>query len=441
MKVLLCTQHHGINGLVFPSGIVFPLGLAYVASMLKEHDVRILDTNVVKDPMGELAKLLNDYEPDVVGISLRNIDLLNPPRYDLDYYKHFRSMTKLIKKESPSSKIVVGGTGFSIFSEQIMEENKEIDFGVVSHGETTIADLMRNLGHPEKVRNLLLRDKKGFQFTGRGETSDFDLLPSPSRHLFDLSEYRKTPFSMGVQSKRGCAFRCSYCPDPFLGGYNLQLRSAEKVVDEIDELVNNYGFKSFFFTDPIFNYPLEHAREICKEMRRRKLDVEWNAYFREDFLNLRFAQEVVEAGCRIFQFHSDGACDSTLLLLDKKIKMREIERTMDTVCKIENAKAGYTFFYDLPRGNLRNLLALARLTIKTPSRCRQKLAYLVTVRMRIFPHTELYDVALKEGKIAKDTNLLQPIYYTSSSSKLQEKYTLFLDNVRAKLIWLLGKTG
>ena len=57
MKVLLCSQYHGIGGLIFPSGIVFPLGLAYVASMLREHDVRVLDTNIVKDPMGELAKL------------------------------------------------------------------------------------------------------------------------------------------------------------------------------------------------------------------------------------------------------------------------------------------------------------------------------------------------------------------------------------------------
>ena len=140
----------------------------------------VLDTNVVKDPMRELTKLLNDYKPDVVGVSLRNIDLLNPPRYDVDYYKHFRSMIKLIKKKSPASKIVVGGTGFSIFSKQIMEENKEIDFGVVSHGEATVADLMRNLGHPEKVKNLLLRDKRGIRFTGREKRAILNFcLPLP----------------------------------------------------------------------------------------------------------------------------------------------------------------------------------------------------------------------------------------------------------------------
>jgi radical SAM superfamily enzyme YgiQ (UPF0313 family) len=297
---------------------------------------------------------------------------------------------------------------------------------------------LRNLDHPEKVRNLLIQDGNGVSFTGRGETEDFDLLPFPSRDLFDLSAYRKTPFAMGVQSKRGCVYRCSYCPDPFLGGYNLQLRSAIKVVDEIDQLVNNYGVKSFFFAEPIFNNPLRHAREICREISRRKLDVDWVAYFREDLINTKFAQEAVDAGCRIFEFHSDGACDAALRLLNKDIKIAEIERAIDIACKIENARVGCTFFYDLPKGNLRNLLAISRLTAKIAAKSRQKIAYLAVVRMRIFPHTGLYDVALKQGKISKDTNLLNSVYYLSSLSLAQEKYVLLLERLYTKLSWLMG---
>lgn len=439
MKVLLCNQYHGPNGLVFPSGIVFPLGLAYIASVLNEHEVKILDTNVTRDPLEKLSKLLIDEKPDVVGISLRNIDLLNPPRFDLNYYGHFRSMIRLVKEKVPSSKLVIGGTGFSLFSEQIMKENREIDYGVVTNGETTIANLMRNLDHPEKVRNLLIQGEKGVLFTGGGETEDFDLIPPPSIDLFDLSAYRTTPFSMGVQSKRGCVFRCSYCPDPFLGRYDLQLRSPKKVVDEIDVLVNNYNIKSFFFAESIFNYPLSHAREICREISRRKLNVEWVAYFREDFINARFAQEAVEAGCKLFEFHSDGGCDSALSILSKELRMADIERAADIVCKIEKSKVGITFFYDLPRSNLKNLLALTFQTTKLASKHGQKIAYLAIVRMRVFPHTKLCEIAKKEGKVGESTNLLNTIYYTSTMPILQDKYTSLLDKARNKLSYFLRK--
>ena len=95
-------------------------------------------------------------------------------------------------------------------------------------------------------------------------------------------------------------FGCIYCTDPFLGNYVLQLRSASKVVDEVEELVNNYGVKSFWFADPIFNYPPKHSSEICAEIRKRNLDVQWSAYFREDFLNVRLMREAVDAGCTNF---------------------------------------------------------------------------------------------------------------------------------------------
>ena len=387
--------------------------------MLDDHDVTVWDANVGEDPLTELSKLLDRDEPDFVGVSLRNIDLLNPHRTDVDYYASFKSMIRLIKEKAPSSKLIVGGTGFSIFAREIMEENKEIDYGVVSDGEIAVRNLLKNLHHPERVKNLVLRNEKGIVFTGKGEPIDFDLLPPPSRNLFEMSEYRKTPFSVGVQSKRGCVFRCAYCPDPFLGGYNLQLRSPKMVVDEIEQLVNDYDVRSFFFVDSIFNYTMEHAREICREIRRRKLDVEWNAYFRENFLNSSLVREAEEAGCRIFEFHSDGACDRALNLLKKNLRIRDIENTFDLTRFMERAGVGYSFFYDLPSGNRENLFALARLTERVVSRCKDRLAYLTFARMRIYPHTLLYEIALREGKISRHTNLLSPIYYKSLTSKIQ----------------------
>ena len=430
MRVLLCSQYCGDDSVFHSRARVFPLGVAYVAAMLEGHEVTVFDANVTREPLSALYELLRREQPEVVGISMRNMDFVNNTRFGKSpsFYPHFKSMLKLIRAAAPSCKIVVGGTGFSIFSRVIMSENREIDFGVVLDGETTFANLLRDIDHPAKVRNLLVQGEDGVMFTGIGKPASFDSLPSPSRELFNISEYVKVPYSLNVQSKRGCAFGCIYCTDPFLGNYALRLRSAGKVVDEIEELVNSYGARSFWFSEPIFNYPPRHSSEICAEIRRRNLDVQWHAYFREDFLNVRLMREAVDAGCTSFDFHSDGACDDVLTFLGKNIRMADIERTIDMACQVEGAHVGYNFFYDLPRGNLRNMLALAKFWVKATFRCRRKLACLSTTRMRIYPHTRLYEMAVREGKVGGEENMLDPVFYGSNSRSLrwiQDFFTLF----------------
>jgi anaerobic magnesium-protoporphyrin IX monomethyl ester cyclase len=430
MRVLLCSQYYGDDSVFHSRQMVFPLGVAYIASMLKGHEVTVFDANVTPDPLGVLSRRLRAEQPEVVGLSLRNMESLGTYRFgkkNLSFYSHFRSMLRLIREAAPSCRIVVGGPGFSVFSREIMSENREIDFGVVSDGETTFANLLKDVDHPERARNLLVQGEDGVEFTGIGEPTIFDLLPSPSRELFDLSEYKKVPYSLNVQSKRGCAFGCFHCADPFLGNYVLQLRSASKVVDEVEELVNTYGVGSFWFVDSIFNCPPKHSSEICAEIRKRDLDVQWSAYFREDLLNVRLMREAVDAGCTSFVFHSDGACDQVLAFLGKKIRIADIERTIDMASQVEGAHVEYYFCTGLPRDNFRNMVALAKFTEKATFKCRRKPDSLYMMRLRIYPHTRLHEIAIREGKISRDANMLEPVFYESMPADLiQDFCTLVL---------------
>jgi anaerobic magnesium-protoporphyrin IX monomethyl ester cyclase len=444
MRVLLCSQYYGDNSVFHSYARVFPLGVAYVASMLRAHEVTVFDANIMRDPLNSLSMCLQDEQPEVVGISLRNMDFLNNTRFGKSpsFYSQFRQMLKLIRAVTPSCKIVVGGPGFSVFSQDIMRENREIDFGVVGDGETSFANLLRDIAHPEKVKNLLVQGQSGVTFTGMGNPAVFDLLPFPARELFDMSEYTKIPYSLNIQSKRGCAFSCIYCTDPFLGNYELQLRSPSKVVDEIEELVDNYGMKSFWFADPIFNRPPQHGSAICAEIRRRNLDVQWHAYFREDLLNIRLMREAVDAGCTRFEFHTDGACDPVLNFLGKQTKIADIERTIDMAYQVEGAYVGYTFFYDLQRENLGNILAIAKFWAKAMFRCRRKLGYLSTTRMRIYPHTRLCEVAISEGKTSPEANMLSPVFYGSNSTSarwIQDFVTLVFQESPSVLKRILNK--
>ena len=72
MKIFLTTSYLGGN-----EPLVFPLGLAYLKAGLSGHEVRAMDLNASEDPYAELAENLAAFQPDVVGISLRNIDSTN----------------------------------------------------------------------------------------------------------------------------------------------------------------------------------------------------------------------------------------------------------------------------------------------------------------------------------------------------------------------------
>ncbi len=411
MRILLCTSYLGADQ---SEPKIFPLGLAYIASMLKEHDVCGWDPNVETNPVAGLGKILEEFDPDIVCVSLRNIDaVFSYTRRS--YYEPFKAMIKFIKERAPSSRLIVGGTGFSIFAKEIMERNSEIDFGVVSEGELAITHLLKNFEHAERVKNLVLRKEGKIVSTQREHLIDFNSLEFPSRECFDLSKYPKTSYSMGIQSSRGCSFRCIYCIQRFLMGSCYRLRAPSKVVDEIEMLVNQHGINGFYFVEPVFNVPFDHARSILAEIKKRKLDIEWEACFRPDFMNEKLMKQAVDTGCQLFDFSPDGASNEALKILNKDLEIHDVEKTISLVRKIENAKVAYEFVYDLPYGNKNHVIGLTKLYPKIISQCRNKLQYLTSTKMRIYPHTSLYNIALKQRKISEHTDLLYPVHFESSS--------------------------
>jgi radical SAM superfamily enzyme YgiQ (UPF0313 family) len=412
MRVLLCQSYLGPQT---KEPIIFPLGEAYLASMIeKEHELRCFDPNVSSDPANELGSILEDFRPDVVGVSFRNVDGIFSFN-KRSYYPQFVSLVRTIREKAQSCKLVVGGAAYSIFSKEIMEKNREIDFGIVSEGEYAFATLLKNLDNPERVKNLVFRKGEKLFFTGKDEFLDFNDLPAPSREHFDLKAYKNKPASMGVQSKRGCGFECIYCLHGFLMGRTYRLRSPRKVVDEIQELVQEHGVNSFYFVDPVFNFPLDHGREICMEIIKRKLDIQWEAAFRPDFINAPFMQMAIKAGCRLFDFSPDGASDSAMRTLGKNLKVEHVEKTIELARKTERACVAYEFVYDLPANNPEHNLGLIRLIPKIKLLCGTKLRYLLLSKMRIFPNTPLYEVALRQGKITKDVDLMFPVHYESKT--------------------------
>jgi radical SAM superfamily enzyme YgiQ (UPF0313 family) len=429
-KVLLIQQDMGRRDKEYP---LFPLGLAYIAAVLQGREVKIFDPNLYNLEESEegLKKEITGFQPDIVGISLRNIDT-TMMRDPFVHYRTLAPTVRLIKSMSPGIKIIVGGTAFSLYAREIMGRIKDIDFGIYLEGEETIVELLENMDAPEKVKGLFFRKKGEVHFTGERPQPDFAVLPPPKRDadIIDIGQYindRQT--AIGVQSKRGCELSCSYCTYVFLNKDRMRLRIPAQVVDEIEEMVTKHKVRGFIFVDNVFNIPEDHAREICKELIRRKIPVEWTAWLTPRGLTDEFLLLMREAGCRRVRFSPDAATDRGLAVLSKGCSVFDIENSLSLLSQMKDMFVGYNFFCAWPgmkwSDAFNTLKFLLKVSVVFSGRDNVSLNWI-----RVEPHTGIYNKAIQERLINIETNMLPendsellPLFY--APSRLSGKTRMF----------------
>lgn len=389
---------------------IFPLGLCYIASALSEdgHDVEIYDPNVSENNLWEeLTRILKKKRYDVVGISVRNID--NNIMYNLCYYyEGLRPTLALIHKTLPHAKIMIGGPGYSIFAETIMKKNPLLDYGIYQEGTESVVELLNNLNTPEEVKGIYFRKGDNVYFSGPHERPDLNCLPAMPWDKVDIKKYLKYPTSVGIISKSGCVFNCSYCTYPTLSGKKLSFRSPELIVDDIEYLVNKHGLKDFFIVDSIFNFPLKHAYAVCEEIIRRNINVKWVAYFDVKYLNQEFVKLAVKAGCLGFSFSPDGIHGPTMKSLGKNISEQDLYRSYELIKKVDGATASYSFFLNPPRQDFTGFIKLLTFYFKTRVLNRNKFGACSVWYPRVYPNTPLHKYAIESGNFPENAEDLLP---------------------------------
>jgi radical SAM superfamily enzyme YgiQ (UPF0313 family) len=413
MRVLLVQSYLGGD-----EPPVYPVGLACLVPALKGHEARVFDMNTSGAPFEELGALILDFSPDVIGISLRNIDSTNKRRV-VFYYKYLSDMLDVIKETSSGARVVVGGSGFSMFAGEIMREEPRIDFGVFLEGEKVFPALLDNLESPENVKSVFFRRDGTVLFTGGGAKADLDEAALPDRTAVPLGAYKEVPEAIGVETKRGCVLECVYCVYGFLNGRKLRLRDPSKVVDEMEFLVNTHGVKRLTFLDSVFNIPRSHAEEVCREIIRRGLGVRWSAWFNEKHLTEDFLSLAVGAGCSNVILSPDGFSDRVLRKLGKDLRKEDILRAFDVINRSGVPEVSYNFFKNPPGQSLGVFISLVRFCLMARRRMGRRVHFEFN-SMRVEPHTGLCRMAVEEGLVRDGESLLYPRYYTNRSTRYIE---------------------
>ncbi len=398
-----------------PTGeLVYPLGLARLARALAgRHQLAGMDLNLDPHPWPALIRLLEDFRPQAVCISFRNLDPLAGNHQS--WLPPFQVLARLLRRRRPRALIIAGGPGFSLFARRLMSEVPELDLGVAGEAEQVLPALLEN-PHGTGCPAGVLRRREGVpDGGGLVHLDSCRRLPAPDWSLFPLEPYRRRNryvAFMGVESKRGCAHRCSYCLYPRLQGGRLRLRSPRRVLDELECLEREQGLELVHFTDPVLNQPARHLRDLCRGILERGIEIKWTGFFREDSLEARDLELYQKAGLAALYFSADGTSHRALQLLGKRLEPDQVLAAAGLAAQ-SGLVTVYHFLVNLPGENqetvdqgrrlLESILDLHQRHHNPPS--------MVFNNLRLYPGAPLTRRLLEAGLVSPKRDLLFPTYF------------------------------
>jgi radical SAM superfamily enzyme YgiQ (UPF0313 family) len=394
---------------------VVPNGLACVASALAQegHEVSFLDLCFTDEPQAAAAKAAREMAPDIIGVSVRNID--NSDAIALRHYTpEARTVLAALRSAAPAAKIIAGGAAFGVAPEALFRD-LGVDYAVAGDGERASVELVRRLldgKSAEGIAGVVRAGEDNIVFTPPGEDADLDSLPSPALHRWiDLARYERHGATIPIQTKRGCVYKCIYCTYRNVEGWGYRTRDPELVAAEIEELKSRAGVNHFDFVDSTFNSPPGHAIEVCEAITRRGLGVRLET---TNFTPAAVSNELLSA-MRTAGFHSLGitaesASDGVLERMEKGFDAAKVAEVAERV-----AKAGIrTLWIFLVGGPGETTQTIEETLAFAAKRLRNGDAVYLTVGLRVYPGTTLHRIAISEGVVNPSDALLDPTFYFSS---------------------------
>lgn len=327
MRVLL------INSNRLKNPPVIPIGLCYIASSIEDagHEVRVLDLCFSSDPATEIGRAIAEATPDIVGITIRNIDTCTATNPEFLIDDVLSGVIRPIKGAF-SGPIVIGGPAVGISGAEILAY-LDLEYAIVGDGELAIVEFVRRLENKESLSGLggLIIRQNGviIEENQPYRPRDIDNLPLPEiwRHI-DLKPYRQFDAPLQIQTKRGCELSCSYCTYNLIEGKKYRLRDPQKVAREIESLVRATGIRRIEFTDSTFNVPSHHAKAVLRAIVELNIKLDLRTMgVNPSAVDEELVDLMKKAGFRDLDLGIE-ACDNGMLKsLGKNFSVQDIARS------------------------------------------------------------------------------------------------------------------
>jgi len=338
-----------VNPVAYIASMTPPLGLAYLASSLREAGHR----PVIIDAIGERPEQTVPIDDKLMlrGLTFEEICERIPPESDLigisgmfsSEWVQIRQLVNLIGDRFPDKTLICGGEHFSAVPELSLKSCSSVDAVVLGEGEETLVELADRLSDGTEwsdVRGLVLRTEHGgfVRTEARPRIRQLDDIPPPAWDLVPLSNYLESGLSYGVNrgpampllASRGCPFQCTFCSNPSMWGTRWLARSPEKVIDEIEEYVGLYQIANVDFCDPTAVVRKDWIMAFCRGLVDRGLNVTWQlpSGTRTEAIDSEVAEWMYRAGCRNLNYAPESGSVSTLKRIKKKVNLDSLSDSL-----------------------------------------------------------------------------------------------------------------
>ncbi len=258
---------------------------AYVMDKFPDVNVEILDGQIKNLCLDEMYQRIMEKRWDIIGIGYWTAQA--PIAFKLSEFI----------KNNTNALLIHGGVYPTVCPEDAV---KYCDYAVMYEGEETFCEIVNIVkgnppthpldGCPAPFDKGGLRGIKGIAYRNkssivinppRNYIKDLDSIPFPKWELAgDLKQYNSPMHVTGglrlpIIGSRGCPYTCTFCSSPLMWDRKVRWRQPVKIVDEMEEAIKKFNINQFHFWDDNLMMKRSHIIELCNEIIRRGLKVNW----------------------------------------------------------------------------------------------------------------------------------------------------------------------
>jgi radical SAM superfamily enzyme YgiQ (UPF0313 family) len=401
--------------------LTMPYGVCCVAASLENagHEVHVLDLCFSKNCKRDIREALGRFQPDIVGVGIRNIDSAAPHNI-LFLLDPVKSDVIDPLKQAFSGPIVIGGAAVGVSGVEMLSFF-DLEYAIRGDGEYAMVEFVDRMekrlplvglkGLIWRKENEIVEDNQPYR------VPDLNSLPLVRIHRYiDIKPYTKYKIPIPIQTKRGCVLECAYCTYRTLEGRTMRLKDPELIADEIQSLVKETGVENVEFVDSVFNIPLEHSKAVLRAIKSRNLQIRLQTMgFNPSAIDEELVDLLVENNLKEFHISVESGSNIILRNLGKNFTKSDIIKATQLL-----SNKGISILWDLLTGAPGETKETLMETFETLTKSVSKWDLIVVGNgIRLYKGAPLSERIFQSNPKCTDDNFLHPVTFLPQSMDLE----------------------
>ncbi|MBZ0273497.1 radical SAM protein [bacterium] len=328
----------------------FPFFMAYAAAVTERGGFPTLLIDAIAEGIGddEFIARIRDFNPDIIVLEVST----NSIQRDM-------VVIDLIHGEFPDRKLVLCGLHADMYKPEFLVANPKVDAVMMGEYEPTLLEFCERTDAGADwsgTAGAMTRDAGGSPVDGGRRELEMDLTkyPWPMRSSLPMYNYRDEPGnlprpSVQLWASRGCPYKCTFCawPQIMYASHKYRIRPVDDIVDEMEWLHKEYGFKSAYFDDDTFNIGKQRMLQFCREVKSRNMDLAWGIMSRADLMDREILEAMRGAGLWGLKYGVESGDQTILDNCEKSLDIEKVRQSIRMTHEL-GIKMHLTFIFGLP---------------------------------------------------------------------------------------------